>query len=97
MSKVISHTALTDTLSITECVDGFWLYDKTRDMNLLLRAKTPTDEFVGALVEAISYYQNRLTAIESDNKMLVSKISTFFDQFKGDDRFDDCDDCDQYQ
>lgn len=39
MSKAINNIILTDTLTISECTDGFWLYDKTRGMNLSMRAK----------------------------------------------------------
>lgn len=34
------HTTLTKTLTLSECSDGFWLYDETRGMNLSMRART---------------------------------------------------------
>ncbi|WPK37415.1 hypothetical protein [Escherichia phage AV123] len=39
MSKVINHKELNPTLSMSECTDGFWLYDDTRGMNLAMREK----------------------------------------------------------
>lgn len=66
MSKAISTEYLSDTISLSECRDGFWLYDATRGMNLAMRAKTRDDAFM----EALKYYQNRLTQVESENKKL---------------------------
>lgn len=37
MGKHINSTKLTETLTLSECSDGFWLYDKTRGMNLSMR------------------------------------------------------------
>lgn len=42
MGKHINSTKLTETLTLSECSDGFWLYDKTRGMNLSMRAKNDT-------------------------------------------------------
>lgn len=78
MAKVISSTKLSDTLVLTLCGDGYWLYDDTRSMNLSMRAKTETDAFV----EAITYYQRRLTEVETAYKSLDAKVTHFVDQFK---------------
>ena len=80
MSKVISHTKLTPTLSLTECKDGFWLYDTTRDMNLAVQAKTAQDAFV----EALEYYQGRLLEIEKAHAELSEKVDAFVSQFQED-------------
>ena len=56
MSKVISNTKLSNTLDLSECKDGWWLWDQTRGMNLAMRAKSRD----AAFVEALSYYQERL-------------------------------------
>lgn len=77
MSKVITHVHLTETLSLTECRDGFWLYDKTRGMNLSMRAKTPQDAFV----EALSYYQRRLAQVEADYRDMKTKVEEFVGHF----------------
>ena len=80
MSKVISHTKLTPTLSLTECKDGFWLYDTTRDMNLAVQAKTAQDAFV----KALEYYQGRLLEIEKAHAELSQKVEAFVSQFQED-------------
>ncbi len=77
MGKHITTTKLSDTLSLSECTDGYWLYDKTRGMNLAMRAKTPTD----ALLEALDYYQCRLLKVEQEYKDLRKKVDDFLGQF----------------
>lgn len=77
MSKVINHSQLTPTLALTECKDGFWLYDETRGINLAMRAKTSTDAFV----EALEYYQDRLKEVESHYSSLKAKVDSFVSNF----------------
>ncbi|VVZ32447.1 Uncharacterised protein [Escherichia coli] len=77
MSKVISYTALSKSLSISQCTDGYWLYDETRGMNLAMRAKTAE----AAYLEALEYYQERLTEVEEDYKSLKAKVDHFVGQF----------------
>lgn len=81
MSKAISSVHLTDTLTLSECNDGFWLYDKTRGMNLSMRAKTES----AAFIECISYYQKRLAEVETDHRALSEKVESFVSQFVNDD------------
>lgn len=82
MGKHINSTKLTETLKLSECSDGFWLYDKTRGMNLSMRAKTTQDAFV----ECISYYQKRLAEVENEHRELTAKVEAFVSQFmEGDD------------
>jgi len=69
-------TKLDETLSITECSDGFWLYDTTRGINLSMRAETPQQ----AYFESLKYYQDRLKTIESELKTLRAKVDTFIDE-----------------
>lgn len=73
MSKVISHTNLSKTLALSECNDGWWLYDHTRGMNLSIRVKSKDNAFV----EALEYYQNRLKEVESAYASLSEKVNTF--------------------
>jgi len=73
MGKFISSEQLTSTLTMSECSDGFWLYDKTRGINLSMRAKTPTDAFI----EALDYYQRRLLKVEEDYASLHKKVEVF--------------------
>lgn len=77
---------LSDTLTLCEFTSprngsfGFWLYDKTRGMNLSMRAKTQTDAFV----EALGYYQKRLSSVEKSYADLQSRVDAFVCQFKED-------------
>ena len=77
MSKLISHKDLTPNLSLSECNDGFWLYDKTQGMNLSMRAKTPEDAFV----EALTYYQTRFKNIKADYTLLKQRVDDFVSLF----------------
>ena len=77
MSKCYEHTKLSETLTLSQCNDGYWLYDKTRGMNLGMRCNTPQD----ALVECITYYQERLTEVEHKHRELTNKVNDFVAQF----------------
>lgn len=93
MSKVISYKALTKSLSISECTDGFWMYDETRGMNLAMRAKTAE----AAYLEALGYYQERLKEVENDYNNLKAKVDHFVGQFVTDDEDGHyCDRCGSY-
>lgn len=69
-----------NTFTISEHKDGWWLYDKTRGMNLAMKAKSKDEAFT----EAIKYYQKRLTQIESEYKVLAEKVDNFVSQFIND-------------
>ena len=75
--KAIRTIELTDTLSLSECKDGWWLYDEVVGMNLGMRCKSPDDAFV----EALTYYQERLTLAEETLKSLSEKVEIFVAQF----------------
>jgi len=77
MTKQLSHIQLTDTLSLSECTDGFWLYDTTRGMNLSIRAKTAEIAFV----EALMYYQTRLKEVKDRYNLLDKQVNVFVSQF----------------
>ena len=81
MAKVISSEKLSETIGIAECKDGFWLYDKTRGMNLAMRAKTRD----AAFIKALTYYQNRMAKLEAEHKALTDKVDSFVSQFCDDD------------
>ncbi len=72
----ISHKDLTPTLVLSECHDGFWLYDETRGMNLSMRAKTAE----AALVEALGYYQEQLKKIKLAYWSLKWQVDAFVSQ-----------------
>ena len=81
--KAIRTIKLTDTLALSECKDGWWLYDKVVGMNLGIRCKSPEDAFV----EALTYYQERLTQAEGDLKSLSEKVEIFVAQFVPEDDY----------
>lgn len=78
MAKTIKHEELTKTLALTECTDGFWLYDTTRKMNLAMRAKSEREAFL----EALAYYQERLMELETNYREISSKVHVFVSQFE---------------
>jgi hypothetical protein len=69
---------LTDTLTLTEAHNGFWLYDHTQGMNLAMKAKSETDAFV----EALTYYQKKLKETQAELSVLHRKVDSFLSQFK---------------
>jgi hypothetical protein len=80
MGKAIRSVFKLDTLELTECTDGFWLYDTVVSMNLAMRAETEQ----AALVEALLYYQRRLKKVKKEHKELSDKVDTFFALFQTD-------------
>ncbi|AFU62832.1 hypothetical protein phAPEC8_00263 [Escherichia phage phAPEC8] len=92
MSKVINYKELSPTLSMSECTDGYWLYDETRGMNLAMQAKTEQ----AAYVQALEYYQRRLQEVESNYKSLKSKVDHFINQVADDDDDHYCERCGSY-
>ena len=85
MAKTISHEILSETVAITECTDGWWLYDKTRGMNLAMRAESRDAAFLAA----ITYYQRRLIEVETSYRTLRRKVDCFVGQFVDDYEGDD--------
>ena len=87
-----SHTLIfkTENLTLSEGAktntrnaQGFYLYDQSRGMHLSMRAKTER----AALVEALEYYQKRLTEVEATYKNLNSGVMEFVEKFTKDDDF----------
>lgn len=74
------HRQLTPTLGLTDCRDGVWLYDETRGMNLSMKAATSE----AAFVEALTYYQQKLSEMESAYRVLKVRVDAFVGQFRGD-------------
>lgn len=75
MGRAIRTDHVLPTLHMSECPDGFWLYDDTRGMNLAMRAKTKEE----AYVDAIKYYQQRLKKIEEGYRLLRSQVDAFIE------------------
>ena len=91
-TKATRSIKLTDTLTISECKDGYWLYDKTRGMNLAMRAKTEQ----GAYIDVITYYQKRCAEIEHKKKKLYDSVNSFIESLSDNDEIYmpcDCGDC----
>lgn len=85
MAKVISHRMINESTTITECSDGWWLYDENRGMNLSMKAKSEVE----ALIEALESYQDRLKKINSDYEDLESIVDVFVYQFIKEDEYND--------
>lgn len=89
----IAVIKLSDTLSLAECHPTsthrgpYWLYDKTRGMNLSMGAATPE----AAFVEALTYYQDRLATVEADYAALQSKVDSFLSQFQNESETEETD------
>ena len=77
MEKSIKNTKLNDNLTLSECKDGFWLYDKSRGMNLSMKANSEQ----AAFVESLAYYADRLTRVEKQLAEITSKVENFVSQF----------------
>jgi hypothetical protein len=73
-----STEVLSDTLSLSDCHDGFWLYDDSRKMNLAMRANTRED----ALLDGLKYYQQRLATAEADKARLLALVYGVVDNLR---------------
>lgn len=72
-----------DTITLIKTEkEGYWLYDTTRGMNLSMRAKTEQESFI----EALTYYQKRLSKVEEEFKLLQSKVDNFVGSFMDEDK-----------
>jgi len=71
----MKHTLIfkNDTITLSQGNDGYWLYDATRGQNIAMRAKTEQEAFI----QALTYYQKRLTTIENNFKVLNDKVAFF--------------------
>jgi hypothetical protein len=77
MGKAIRNIFKTDTLLLSECTDGFYLYDYIEGMNVVMRAKTEQE----ACIKALEWYQKRLNIAKEDYKTLSNKVDSFLKQF----------------
>jgi hypothetical protein len=81
MARAIRNVFKLDTLSLTECNDGYWLYDTMVGMSISMRAKTEQ----AAYIEALLYYQKRLQQVKNEYKELNNKVENFLSQFEKED------------
>ena len=81
MAKVIRSIFKNDTISLTECSDGFWLYDYIIGMNISMHAKTEQ----AAFIEGLLYYQKNLKESKRKYKDIFDKVDDFIQKFDNDD------------
>jgi len=77
MGKAIRNVFKLEKLSLTECTDGYYLYDYVVGMNISMRAKTEQD----AYIEALTYYQKTLQKTKEEFKDMQNKVFNFIEQF----------------
>lgn len=80
MGKTIKSEKLSESITLSECTDGFWLYDKTRGMNLAMRSKSRELAFLSV----IDYYQKRLLTVDSEYAILKERVDNFVGMFSSD-------------
>lgn len=73
MAKCISSRKLTDTISLAEYNDGFYIYDKIAGYNIVMRAKTEENAFIMAL----EHYQKKHLLLKGEHSDLRSKVNAF--------------------
>lgn len=94
MGKAIRTVFKNDTICLTECADGFWLYDYVLGYNISMRAKTEQ----AAFTEALLSYQKQLKESKRKYKDIFDKVDDFIQKFDNDDydlleKYNNCDDC----
>lgn len=77
MGKAIRTVFKVDTLSLVECIDGYYLYDYVIGMNISMRARTEQD----ACIQALLWYQKSYTESKLRYKDLSDKVENFLSQF----------------
>lgn len=80
MAKFIREVFKNDTFSLSECNDGYYLYDHVLRVNVAMRAKTEQDAFI----ESLFYYKKRLEQVKREYAILNEKVESFLIQFKED-------------
>ena len=76
MGKAIRNIFKNEMFSLTECTDGYYLWDNVLKMNIGMYCKTEQEAFI----KRLDYYQRRLSEVKQDYKDLSSKVQTFVDQ-----------------
>ncbi len=77
MGKAIRNIFKTDTLILTECTDGYYLFDKVAGFNIAIHAKTEQQ----ALINGLNYYQRFHSQLKKDYEELNNKVENFLSQF----------------
>jgi len=77
MGKAIRNVFKTDTLTLTECTDGYYLWDKVAGFNIAIHAKSEQQ----ALIDGLDYYQRYHSKLKKEYKELNDKVESFLCQF----------------
>lgn len=80
MGKLVRNTVKTDTLTLTECTDGYYLWDNIAGFNIAVHAKDEQQAFI----EGLEYYQRYHTKLQKEYKELNNKVNSFLCQFSED-------------
>ncbi len=80
MGKAIRNVFKTNTLTLTECTDGYYLWDNVAGFNITIHAKSEQQ----ALIEGLEYYQRYHSKLKKDYKELNDKVENFLSQFERD-------------
>lgn len=78
MAKFIKHVFKTNCFSLSECTDGYWMYDYIEGLNISMRAKTEQE----ACYEALVWYQKKYLKLKAKHKLLEDKVKNFMSQFE---------------
>jgi len=81
MGKVIRNVFKSDTLTLTECTDGYYLWDKVAGFNIAIHAKSEQQ----ALIDGLDYYQRYHSKLQKEHKELINKVESFLCKFERDD------------
>jgi len=81
MGRAIRNVFKTDTLTLTECTDGYYLWDNVASFNIAIHAKSEQQ----ALIDGLNYYQNYHSKLKKEHKDLNDKVQNFLSQFERED------------
>lgn len=77
MGKVIKNVFKTNTLTLTECTNGYYLWDTVAGFNISIHAKSEQQ----ALIDGLEYYQRYHSKLKKEHKELNDKVENFLCQF----------------
>lgn len=74
-TKALIQEKLTDTLTLSQCIDGYWIYDAQLGYNTAMHCKTEREAFIST----INDYKERLIALKNTNKVLMVASKNFLE------------------
>jgi len=81
MGKALRNVFKTETLVLTECSDGYYLWDKVAGFNIAIHAKSEQQ----ALIDGLEYYQKYHSKLQKEYNELNNKVESFISQFDDED------------